>query len=244
MSDKYFDNVVLLLGFNGADGSSTFTDESSAGRTMTAAGAVIDTDQSKFGGASGLFDGNDQVTAADSADWLFPGACTVEAFVRVEAIPTVERVIVSQWRASPGERSWMLRANGSTLEFVVSTDGVASITASYPSAPWVTNTWHHVRGVIDATGTARVFFDGKLGQTTASVGASLNDSAQLLRVGARLDGAGAATAFWSGWIDELRITKGIGRSVGNFTPPRGPFSRGKRLGVFGQYSQPVIARPY
>ena len=48
----------LLLHCNGTDGSTTFTDE--IGKTVTANGnAQIDTAQSKFGGASGLFDGTE-----------------------------------------------------------------------------------------------------------------------------------------------------------------------------------------
>ena len=58
-----------LLHFNGADASTTFTDES--GKAWTASGhAQIDTAQSVFGGASGLFDGTDDyIYAADSDDW-------------------------------------------------------------------------------------------------------------------------------------------------------------------------------
>ena len=49
-------NTKLLLHYNGADGSTTFTDSETTPKTVTAHGSVqIDTAQSKFGGASGLF---------------------------------------------------------------------------------------------------------------------------------------------------------------------------------------------
>lgn len=49
-------NTKLLLHYNGADGSTTFTDSETTPKTVTPHGSVqIDTAQFKFGGASGLF---------------------------------------------------------------------------------------------------------------------------------------------------------------------------------------------
>src|SRR3972149_9214360 len=61
----------LLLHMDGANGSTTFTDE--MGQAVTANGnAQISTAQSKFGGASGLFDGTgDYLSVPASADWDF-----------------------------------------------------------------------------------------------------------------------------------------------------------------------------
>jgi hypothetical protein len=88
-TDPNFASVVLLVGFDGSDGSTTFTDESGAAHALTAVGNVqVDTAQSKFGGASGLFDGaGDAITAADSAAWHFgTGDFTVEAWVRFSRV--------------------------------------------------------------------------------------------------------------------------------------------------------------
>ena len=66
------ENDALLLHFDGADGSTTFTDSSLTPKTRTANGdAQIDTADSKFSGASGLFDGTDDyITTPDSADFV------------------------------------------------------------------------------------------------------------------------------------------------------------------------------
>ena len=64
-------DTLLLLHMNGTSASTTFPDSSQYARTVTAAGnAKISTDYSKFGGSSGVFDGNaDYVYAAASSDW-------------------------------------------------------------------------------------------------------------------------------------------------------------------------------
>jgi hypothetical protein len=65
-ADSY---TKLLLHMNGADAPTVFTDSSLSGNTVTVAGnAQIDTAQSKFGGASGLFDGNDALTLPNNRE--------------------------------------------------------------------------------------------------------------------------------------------------------------------------------
>ena len=100
-TDPNWSNVVLLGGFEGADASTSFTDESPVGHTLTTVGnAQIDTGVAPpFGTSSLLLDGNgDRVIAADHSSWDFgSGAFTVEAFVRFAATETATNVLVSQW---------------------------------------------------------------------------------------------------------------------------------------------------
>ena len=67
--DEY---TKLMLHMNGADGSQTFTDSSPSSKTVTTYGnAQIDTAQSKFGGASGLFPGGtDYISIANTTSVL------------------------------------------------------------------------------------------------------------------------------------------------------------------------------
>ncbi|MBI4688786.1 MAG: hypothetical protein HY754_00715 [Nitrospirae bacterium] len=64
--ESYDSYTKLMLHFNGTNGSTTFTD-SATSKSVTASGnAKIDTAQSKFGGASGLFNGTtDYLSLAD-----------------------------------------------------------------------------------------------------------------------------------------------------------------------------------
>lgn len=71
--DANYASVSLLLHCDGTNGSTTFTDNSPTPKTVTATnGAQISTAQSKWGGASGLFDGtNDYLTVGSASDWRF-----------------------------------------------------------------------------------------------------------------------------------------------------------------------------
>src|SRR5687768_6144765 len=108
--------TVALLHMDGADGSTTFTDES--GKTWTARGdAQIDTAQSVFGGASGRLDGNgDFVDTPDHADWDFgSGDFTLDLRVRFAAVGTA--YFITHGDTYAGGSGWFLRYAASTLDF-------------------------------------------------------------------------------------------------------------------------------
>jgi len=85
-----------LLHMNGVDGSQSFVDDAVGGsHTWTAYGnAQIDTAQSKFGGASGLFDGTgDWIDTPDSDDFdVLSGDFTVDLWIKRGAFGTVQYV--------------------------------------------------------------------------------------------------------------------------------------------------------
>ena len=84
IEDPYADNVSLLLNGNGDNGSTTFTDSSSYGHTVTPVGdAPLSTTHSKFGGASMYFDGSgDYLSIPDSDQFeIGSGEFPFEAWV-------------------------------------------------------------------------------------------------------------------------------------------------------------------
>src|SRR3990167_997053 len=87
VTDPYFANVVLLAANeNGADGTTTFIDQSASAHALTAVGNVQwDTAQAPSGlTSSGLWDGAapEKITALDSVDWYFTGNVTFEMWIR------------------------------------------------------------------------------------------------------------------------------------------------------------------
>ncbi|MBY5849685.1 LamG domain-containing protein [Rhizobium ruizarguesonis] len=222
--DPNFSSVKLLLGFEGTDGATTTTDESSAPHTMTFNGnAQIDTAQKKFGASSLLVDGTgDFLTSVDSADWDFgSGQFTVEMFIRQNTDKT-NIGFVGQWSATTGSQAWFLFLDSGTLRFrFVNSGGTTRDTG----AAWnpTTGVWYHLAADRDATGKVRTYVDGVM-HASATWNETIRNTAVDLSIG-RV--TGFATYDLDGWIDELRITKGVARyaSDGGFTVPTAAFPR-------------------
>lgn len=165
----------------------------------------------------------DYWAASDGAEWGF-GAVdfTVECWVRCPAATAGVRCVVSQYNTTSNQRAWAFQVNSTgTILFGYSTDGSNFTTASSTGAISA-NTWHHIAAVRNGT-SLTVYIDG-VGGTPVTIGASsIFDSNSNLRIGALVSG-GAATNFMDGWIDEMRISKGLARYTANFTPPSAPFA--------------------
>lgn len=216
VDDNY---TVSLLHFNGADASTTFTDES--GKTWTASGnAQIDTAQSKFGGAAGLFDGaTDFISSADSVDWYFAAnPFTVDFWFR-PASTTAFDTIIGQFVDANNVWKFDLGATANHPRFVVISGGVTKAEYSTTAAVTLTNgTWYHFALVRNGT-SVYIFLDGVSQSLTATTAISTNEVPNLaasLVVGYDSINAGRDI---NGHLDELRISKGIARWTANFTPP-------------------------
>lgn len=224
-----FSAVVLLMGFEGPNGSTTFVDESSYAKTATTvANAQISTTTPKYGSSCYLSDGSgDEVTFVDSADWDFgTGPFTIEAFTRNTNFAGNYRPIVSQWDSSDASKAWTFINNDVTgrVQFRARIGGVDQILTGATS-PTV-NTWIHCAVDRDASGVLRVYLDGVMdGKDTTNFNAGIQSSGNILRVGASV--IGATNRHMIGRMDELRITKGYARygSDAGFTPPAEAFPR-------------------
>jgi Concanavalin A-like lectin/glucanases superfamily len=233
LTDPYWANVVLLMGMETPGSPQGFVDESPVGRALSIVNnAFPDSAQKKFGSYSARFDGNaDAITAPDSADWTFGAgeAFTIECFVRFASLPTAEGGcnFVGHCNTTGNLRSWAFALITTTspdrIRFTYSTDGVAF---NPIDGNWVAaiDTWYHVAVARQTGGTILTFVDGVQFGSGSDARAMFN-STDLLRIG--LLNAGAGSRFWmDGWIDELRITKGVARYTGAFAPPTAAFPRG------------------
>lgn len=224
--DQHIASVKLLLGCEGADASTTVTDESPSARgSATVRGnAQIDTAQFKFGASSLLCDGtSDAMQWADSADWHFgSGNFTVEAWVRFNNT-TNQQFIVCQWQGT-GAFAWVLSKTAThTLQWAVSTTGSNAVLGAESAWGPSTGTWYHVAVDFDGTNT-RIYVDGVMLASSGTLNTIFN-AATVLSVG----GSSAATPATSlnGWIDEVRVTKGVARyaSDSGYTVPDRAFPR-------------------
>jgi Concanavalin A-like lectin/glucanases superfamily len=215
VGDPSFASVMLLLHFDGANGSTTFVDNSAANRTVTALGAdALTTAQQRFGTAS-LSVGAGP-SSATGAQWQFgAGQFTVEAFVRPTAAISGVRGIVTVWGTAGF--GWFLGFNGNTLNFFYSTTGADNpvVTGAYTPTQ---NQWAHIAADRDASNVLRVYADGVV-IASATVSATFFNSTRTLRIG----DDETVTRVFAGQIDEVRITKGVARYGGAFTPPTAAF---------------------
>lgn len=215
--DPYWANVVLLLHMDGTDASTTFTDHSSSAKTVTANGnAQIDTAQSKFGGASGLFDGTDDyLTVADSADWDFgTGDFTVEGWFRFSVHTSIMTLVGNYLNSTVG---WSFQVRSDTNTIRLGNGDTALIDVS-----WTPNNgvWYHI--AISRSGTSlRAFVDGTQVGSTATNSTNITGSTQSLSIGALF--FVSYIQDYNGWMDDLRITKGVARYTSNFTAPSEAF---------------------
>lgn len=221
--DPYFSSVSLLLPMDGANGSTTFTDESNNLLTVTANGDVaISTAQSKFGGASAFFDGTGDYLDLATAALSFSGDFTVEAWVYplsnttgapfngLDAIFTLNRA--GAWNAQ-----------GSGL--VLSLGGVhyGTTNSAYSGGSVPLSTWSHV-AVSRSGASLKAFIDGQEKLAVSSTATFGNGTGNVPGIGI-FDQFGGSNRFTlNGYIDDLRITAGVGggRYTANFTPTNTP----------------------
>ena len=212
-----------LLHMDGADTSQTFTDES--GKTWTARNhAQIDTAQSKFGGASGLFDGTDDwIDTPDSDDWYLDdgsnnNSWTIDFWLKLSAEHDSgfcgQFVNTSNW--------WGLCWYPNTLQLVSLAGGVTKVVYAPDCTLTTAAGWTHIAVVKDGTNGYTGYKNG-ISLGTATDTDTLTNLAAILTIGKTTDSA--STVFWMhGWLEEFRISKGIARWTANFTPPISPYA--------------------
>ena len=225
--DTDFNNVSLLLHGDGTNGSTTIIDSSPTTKTATVIGdAQISTAQSKFGGSSIVFDKvADRITYASNNAFAFgTGDFTIEAWIYSRDVSGASRGWLQTSTTSgglqPSYSAGIAIWQGATGSGGVLSGGlcVAINGANYfgsTGSVLFTNQWQHIAVTRSGT-TCRAFVDGvQVGGRTSS--ADLTGSN--LVVGGYYD----TDFLFDGYIDDLRITKGVARYTANFTPPTAPF---------------------
>jgi len=215
VDDSY---TKALLHFDGADGSTTFTDES--GKIWTGYGnAQLDTTYYKFKPSALLLDGTGDYIDTPDVDDTTPGNgnFTIDCQFR-HAVNNVWETICAKGNstaASTADGSYFLYANAdNTYSFVCCYDG-GSAAYAISTATITDSNWHHIAGVRSGT-SIYLFLDGVL-SATASIGTgTVNDVGTKLTIGRYGD---YSLRYWNGSIDEFRFSKGIARWTANFTPP-------------------------
>lgn len=209
-NDPYFANVVLLLHFDGSNGSTTFTDSSSYAKTpASSSGCTLSTTSPQFGTAAlSSTTASADLTYTSSTDFNLPLVYTIEFWIYLDALPGASVYIAG----SSVSRYLTITSAGQLSAVGWNGTGFGACTLA-------TGVWQHYAQTRDGDGTNRNFLNGvQLGSGTDS-GTSLGAIAfQLLGIPARPD-----LASFQGKIDDFRWTQGIARYTGNFNIPTAAF---------------------
>ena len=208
---------VLLLHMDGTDASTIFTDES--GKIWTANGnAQIDTADSKFGGASGIFDGSSWIDTLDDKDFdLSDNDFTIDFWAKRIGLPSGAEYVAGQADSSGNNASILLyllsdgtliaRAwdENSTLKQIQSTTVIAD------------GSFKHI-ALVRKNGELKLYINGTE-EGTSQICATSYFSSFKFSIGryGEVDGS-----CFNGYIDEFRFINGEAKWTTNFTPPTAP----------------------
>lgn len=207
--------ATFLTHMDGSNGSSSFVDVA-GGTVISSTGTVVDTSQSKFGGASAAFTGTSYLLLDGTSGFTFgTGDFTIDFWIR--PLVTTGMYIYDQ-RNTGSQIVPLIRTNGSSfLEYFV--NGSVRITGTDPVT---TGAWHHV-ALSRVSGNTRMFLNGVQQGTTWPDASNYIAVANRPAIGTVGDALGNSAGF-NGYMDELRICKGAGLWSANFTPPASALS--------------------
>jgi hypothetical protein len=205
-------NTRLLTNFTNAG----IIDNTMINNLETVGNAQISTAQTKFGSGSMYFDGSgDYLLPQSGPQYAFgTGNFTVECWIYATAAN--DSPIYESRTTGLGSTGFTLTALSSSVIRVYT--GSSSLIAS--SGTTYLNTWTHV-AVVRSGATTSLYINGTSVGTSAGMG-NLTDQSTLIGAG-RYSGVSTPNAFFTGYIDDLRITKGFARYTSNFTAPTTAF---------------------
>lgn len=211
-----YDEFDVLLVHADSSSPDQIIDALDTPHTITRVGTINpSTAQSKFGGSSIQFGGG-YLQLDGSSDFAFGSEdFTVEFWVRRNATGSTHNLYDSRPSATNGAYLRIQIRSDNVLEVFVNSVGIAG------GGALSANQWYHA-AVTRASGIMRVFLDGvQLGSNVADSTVYLNPANRPI-IGA--DGNSLGGNPLSGFMDEIKITKGVARYVQAFTPPTAAYS--------------------
>ncbi len=205
VTDPYFAYVTSLNHFDGANGSTTFTDQIGAVAWTANGSSQLSTAQFKFG-TSSLYVNGGYATATGIPN-VGTGDFTVEGFAYATSLAGNNGLFDTLFSSSIAGMAagW----NGSTFQLY---EGGSSLTGGSAT----TGNWFH--WAYCRSGTTVTFYIGGVAVITNTYSGNFGGYS-----GFTLGAFYNSTVPWTGYIDELRVTTGYCRYTANFTPPTAAF---------------------
>jgi hypothetical protein len=211
-------NTSLLLNFTNAG----VIDNTMQNNLETIGDVNISTTQSKFGGGSMLFDGTGDGLLAQSSPNLSMGNgnFTIEFWYYPTTTAGTNPAIMCNSNGTPAFVTglWALHAPHSSHanKYSLWVASYASNQALLVSSNNIaTNTWSFIT-ITRSGNTWRMFVNGTIEATATHTGVLDNGGVYPLYIGYQPNAE--AGRYITGYIDDLRITRGVARYTANFTP--------------------------
>ena len=225
--DANWTDVSLLLPLDGANAATSTTDESDNNHSITFAGdAQISTAQSKWGGSSLLFDGSDYVYAANSTDFQFgtTGDFTVEFWLYPLSLGADNGLFSTHQSGSTG---FSINIRGSTgrIDCYGGGQGTFIGTSDVAAGKISQDVWTHL-ALVRSSGIIKLYKNGTLmsgGTYDQAAGAVDTDGTSGAYLGQFYANNYNGQFCLNGYMDDVRVTKGVARYTSNFTPPAEAF---------------------
>lgn len=210
-TDPYAANVSLLLRGDGTNGSTAFVDSSPSAKTLTVTGsAQISTTQKKWGtGSIYIPTGNSYVSAPSSADFaLGTGDFTTESWVYTTDTTFNLQTLFSIGSYTGGLLFRLYNPSAGILDAYCNGQQY-----SFNKSAISVNTWHHV-ALVRSSGTVTAYVDGEQFGTSQSMPQNIAQNSIMVGMSSH-----NSNEYIHGYLDDFRITKGVARYTGTFTPP-------------------------
>ena len=208
-------NTQLLLSMTNA----AIFDNSGMNNLETVGNAQIDTSVVKYGTSSMYFDGTgDYLQAPNNPNFqIGSGNFTIEMWLYIPSLPSAYKRVFGVTNPT------ISAATDESVNFEITNGnkmgGTVVVSSTYYSVTDTsdipTNVWAH--WALVRNGSSLILYRNGVSVSTTSISGSSNwGSGFNLYVGRWVS---SSARDYNGYIDDLRITKGVARYVGNFTPP-------------------------
>ena len=229
-SDSY---TKLLLHLN-----NNVTDSGNTGHTVTNNGVTFSDSVKKFGSHSALFDTNtDYLSIPDSSDWdMGTDDLTIDFWIYFNSL-TGEQFFVDQRQS--GSNTWYFKKESSNDLYFSCDGGGGGVFYFLRSWSPLTGQWYHLALVRNGA-DMKMYVNGVQLGATYNVGSnSFGSFSAPLIIGNELAGGTCAV---NGYMDEVRISKGIARWTSNFDALILQCYSEATLKTQGSYSLKAIAK--
>lgn len=231
-TDPALNDTVTLIHGSGTNGSTALTDTALNPRIYKAiGGAQLSTAQLHYGSAAMYFAAaGDRFTTGGTSPFMFGAAdYTVEALIYLTALPaagnTAQIVGLQRWGT---DRLWALAVD-SNGHLSFNNQGAQTLVGT---ATLSVGQWYSV-AITRAGTTLRTFVGGTLGATGTD---SANYTAYSYPFTIGGDSTGAAGAQFQGYIQEVRITRGLARYTDTYVPATGAFADASTVTAINAYT--------